>query len=236
MGRYAERPELYDVVYSFKDYGAESERVEAIVAERAPHARTLLDVACGTGKHLEHLHSRFTCAGLDLDTGLLDIARKRLPDVPFHHADMRNFDLGRRFDVVVCLFSAIGYAGDIAGLQETARAFARHVADNGLVLVEPWIEPDDWIPNRPHVLAADTDGLAVARVTLSGRDGHVSTLDMQYLVGTADGIEYFKEEHRVGLFTREEMRAAFEDAGLAVDYDETGLIGRGLWIGRPRTA
>jgi hypothetical protein len=149
---------------------------------------------------------------------------------------MRDFDLGRRFDVVVCLFSAIGYAGDAAGLRATARAFARHVADGGLVLVEPWIEPEDWIPNRPHVLAADGDGLAVARVTLSGREGRVSTLDMQYLVGTPDGIEHFGEAHRVALFTREEIRAAFEDAGLAVDYDETGLIGRGLWIARPRTA
>jgi SAM-dependent methyltransferase len=236
MDPYAKRPELYDVVYSFKDYAVESERIEEIVAERAPHARTLLDVACGTGKHLEHLRDRFTCEGLDLDAGLLEIARERLPDVPLHHADMRDFGLGRRFDVLVCLFSAIGYVGDVAGLHATARTFARHVADAGLVLVEPWIEPDAWVENRPHVIAADGDGLAVARVTLSGREGRMSTLDMQYLVGTPDGIEYFGEEHRVALFTREEMRAAFEDAGLSVDYDEAGLIGRGLWVARPRTA
>ena len=233
MGTYAQRPELYDVVYSFKDYAGECERIEAIVAERAPNARTLLDVACGTGKHLEHLRRRFTCEGVDLDRGLLEIARARLPDVPLRQADMRDFDLGRRFDVVVCLFSAIGYAGDAAGLDATARSLARHVTDGGLVLVEPWIEPDDWMPGRPHVLAADADGLAVARVTLSGREGRTSTMEMQYLVGTPEGIEHFSEVHRVGLFTRDEMRSAFERAGLHADYDEAGLIGRGLWIARP---
>jgi SAM-dependent methyltransferase len=233
MGTYARRPELYDVVYSFKDYDAESTRLAEIVDERAPHARTLLDVACGTGKHLEHLRRRFDCEGVDLDEGLLEIARKRLPDVPLEQADMRDFDLGRRFDVVVCLFSAIGYAGDLAGLQATASSLARHLADGGLLLVEPWIEPDDWIPNRPHVLGADAEGLAVARVTLSGREGRISTMDMQYLVGTPDGIEHFGELHRVGLFTRDEMRGAFERAGLQTDYDEAGLIGRGLWIARP---
>jgi SAM-dependent methyltransferase len=232
MGTYARRPELYDVVYSFKDYAAECGRIEALVGERAPHARTLLDVACGTGKHLEQLRGRFDCEGVDLDSGLLEIARTRLPGVPLHEADMRDFDLGHRFDVVVCLFSAIGYAGDLEGLHGTARSLARHLADDGLLIVEPWIDPEDWVPGRPHVLAADADGLAVARVTLSGREGNVSTMDMQYLVGTADGIEHFAEVHRVALFTREEMRTAFEAAGLRPDYDATGLIGRGLWIAR----
>jgi ubiquinone/menaquinone biosynthesis C-methylase UbiE len=56
---------LYDLVYAAKDYGAEARAVEALVDELAPHARSLLDVACGTGRHLEHLAGRFAVEGAD---------------------------------------------------------------------------------------------------------------------------------------------------------------------------
>ncbi|HVW90094.1 MAG TPA: class I SAM-dependent methyltransferase, partial [Gaiellaceae bacterium] len=68
---YTRRPELYDLEYAGKDYAAESAAIARIVHERNPGARTLLDVACGTGKHLEHLRHEFACEGVDLDEGLL---------------------------------------------------------------------------------------------------------------------------------------------------------------------
>jgi ubiquinone/menaquinone biosynthesis C-methylase UbiE len=46
---------LYDLAYSFKDYAGESAWVSNAVHTRVPQARTLLDVACGSGKHLEYL-------------------------------------------------------------------------------------------------------------------------------------------------------------------------------------
>lgn len=232
---YTARPDLYDVEYAFKDYAAEAAALERAIRARAPRARTLLDVACGTGRHLEHLRSSFDCEGVDLDEGLLEIARSRLPGVPLHHSDMRRLDLGRRFDVVTCLFSAIGFVGGPDGLDAAAQAFARQLEPGGVLLVEPWLTPDVWLPNRPHVLAADADGIALARVTLSGlRDERVSTTEMHYVVATADGFDEFVEQHDLYLFTRDEMRAAFEEAGFALDYDEEGLMGRGLWIGTRR--
>ncbi|MGZ4338687.1 MAG: class I SAM-dependent methyltransferase [Gaiellaceae bacterium] len=229
--RYTHRPELYDVEYSFKDYAMEAAAIEAIVRERHPEARTLLDVACGTGRHLEHLRAQFACEGVDLDEGLLEVARTRIPDVPLHRGDMRDFDLGRQFDVVTCLFSAIGFVGGPGGLAAAARSLAGHLAPGGILLVEPWITPEMWIPNRPHLLTHEEPGLVLARVTLSGlRDERVSTTEMHYVVATPDGIEHFVEHHDPYLFADDEMRSAFEAAGLAVEHDPEGLIGRGLWI------
>jgi SAM-dependent methyltransferase len=228
---YTSRPELYDVEYSFKDYESEAATLERLVRERNPDATTLLDVACGTGKHLERLRTRFACEGADLDEGLLDVARRRVPGVPLHHADMRDFDLERRFDVITCLFSSIGFVGGPDGLAATARTFARHLNPGGIALVEPWITPDEWRPNRPHLLTHEEPELVLARATVSGlRDERVSTTAMHYVVATPSGVEHFAEDHELYLFTTDEMRAAFEAADLAVDYDGDGLIGRGLWI------
>ena len=228
---YTSRPELYDLEYSFKDYAGEAATIERIVRERRPNASTLLDVACGTGKHLEHLRTRFECEGTDLDEGLLRVARDRVPDVPLHQGDMRDLDLGRKFDVVTCLFSAIGFVGGPDGLAAAAHTFARHLNSGGVALVEAWLTPDVWMVNRPHLLTYEEPELVLARATVSGlRDERISTTEMHYLVATPAGVEHFVEHHDPYLFTADEMRAAFEAAGLVADYDPEGLIGRGLWI------
>ena len=42
--------ELYDAIYHFKNYQRESERLRNLIDRLVPGARTLLDVACGTGR------------------------------------------------------------------------------------------------------------------------------------------------------------------------------------------
>jgi SAM-dependent methyltransferase len=68
--------------------------------------KTLLDVDRGTGGHLAYLKHYYVSEGLDLDPNLLAIARERHPELPFHHNDMVQFDLGHTFDAVVCLLRA----------------------------------------------------------------------------------------------------------------------------------
>jgi len=230
MFRHSQR--FYDLVYGFKDYPAEARRLAELVDERRPEARSLLDVACGTGKHLAELRERFPDAeGLDLDEGLLAIARERLPEVTFHLGDMTGFELGRRFDVVTCLFSSIGYATTEERLRAAIAAMASHLEPGGVLLVEPWLEPDVWKPGHLHLLTVDEPDVKLSRATIAGLEGTVSIMDFHYLIVTNDGVEHFTEHHEAGLYTRAQMVGAFEAAGLAVDHDEVGLTGRGLYIG-----
>src|SRR3954454_22755085 len=91
---------LYDAIYaSVRDYRREAAELDRLIQKRRPGARTLLDVACGTGAHLEHL-TGYEAAGLDLDSEMLAIARERLPNVSLHEGDMTDFDLGKRFEAV----------------------------------------------------------------------------------------------------------------------------------------
>jgi hypothetical protein len=149
---------------------------------------------------------------------------------------MRTFDLGHEFDAITCLFSSIGYVGDLKRLGDAARRLAAHLAPGGVLLVEPWITPEAWVPSKPHVLTAEGGGVVLARVTVSGREGRLATMEMHYALGTPDGIETWDRNHALALFTVDEMRAAFEDAGLEVEHDPDGLMGRGLYICTRSTA
>jgi SAM-dependent methyltransferase len=221
----------YDSVYSWKDYPGEAARVHELVQARKPGAATLLDVACGTGAHLAELRRWYRCEGLDLDADLLAVARGRLPDVPLHQGDMGDFDLGRRFDAVTCLFSAVGYLMTVEALEAAVAAMARHLEPGGVLVVEPWLSPE--AVRIPHVGAVfvDEPELKIARVNTIEVAGRTSSFDFHFLVGTPQGVEHFVEHHELALFTREEHLAAFRAAGLQVDHDPEGLMGRGLYIG-----
>jgi SAM-dependent methyltransferase len=222
---------FYDAVYSFKDYAAEAAKVDALIHEHKPGARTLLDVACGTGKHLEHLRERYEVEGLDLDPNLLAIAAERLAGVPLHEGDMTSFDLGRRFDAVVCLFSSIGYAKTVEKLERAVTSMANHLEPGGVLLIEPWLTPDVWEDGHLGGVFVDEPDLKIARVNLAEREGRLSRFVFHYLVLTPEGVERFEEPHELSLFTHEEYLAAFRSARLDVEYDAEGLMGRGLYVG-----
>lgn len=222
----------YDALYAFKDYEGAARAITAFVNDKAPGARTLLDVACGTGKHVETLRNDFEAEGLDLNADLLEIARSRCPGVRFHQADMTGFDLGRKFDVVTCLFSSIAYVKTLDRLDSAIAAMARALSPGGLLLVEPWFTPESyWVGNlvSNHV---DQPELKISWMYLSERRDRLSVLDIFYQVGTPKGVRQFRETHELGLFTAGEYENAFRSAGLEPAHDPDGFFGRGLYWAR----
>lgn len=221
---------FYDAIYSWKDYRTEVDRLDRLIRDRNPTARTLLDVACGTGKHLELLRDAYEVEGLDLDPSMLAIAGERLPGVTLHEGDMTSFGLGRRFDVVTCLFSSVAYARTPDGLASAIASMARHLASGAVLIVEPFFPPDQWGEGHLHAIFVDEEELKISRVSLSGPAAPEITMSFHYLVGTPEDVSYFTEDHTVGLFTHEQYLEAFRAAGLEPEHDAEGLMGRGLYL------
>jgi SAM-dependent methyltransferase len=230
---YSKSIPFYDVIYSFKDYQAEAQHLQGIIREHLQSGgERLLDVACGTGKHLEFLKETYEVEGLDLSLELLDIAQECTPDVLYHHADMMDFDLGREFDIVTCLFSSIGYVKTLDNLNRAVKCMSNHLIAGGVLIIEPWFTPDAWNPGTVTANFIDEPELKIARMNIGCVEGKLSLFDFHYLIGTPEGVQYFVERHELGLFEIEEMSRAMKGSGLEVIYDDEGLTGRGLFIGR----
>jgi ubiquinone/menaquinone biosynthesis C-methylase UbiE len=232
MSEYSKLAKIYDTLYSFKNYEAEAKRLHEIIAEKKTSpGNALLDVACGTGTHLSFLRKYYAVEGIDLTPEMLEVARARHPEIVFHQGDMRSFDLGRRFDVVTCLFSSIGYMKTPRDLREAVINMARHLQPGGVLVVEPWLSEETWKPSGVQPLWVDKPDCKIARMAISSTKGRMSISKWYLLIGTPQGIQYLRQTHELFLFSDAEYIEAFNAAGLDVSYDEKGLMNRGLFIG-----
>jgi len=231
---YVEMADIYDRMYHFKAYATEGAYIAEQVRLRHPAARTMLEVACGTGRFLEYFRGAFEVEGLDASVEMLQRAAVRLPGITLHQADMCEFALRNSYDVVACLFRSIAYSRSAERFDAAIQAMARHVAPGGLLVIEPFFTPESFWVDRVTLNEHRDEEITLAWMYASAREGMEAHLQIHCLVGTAKGVEHFTELHRLGLFSPEQFRHAFSRAGLEVEYDPTGPSGIGLYIGRKR--
>lgn len=226
---------IYDLqhVSRGKDFGAEARTVAEQIRARVPAASSLLDVACGTGGHLVHFATLFDeVEGLDLSAPMLEVARAKLPGTVLQRCDMRDFDLGRRYDAVTCCFASIAYVTSAAELDAAVHCLARHTVPGGVVAVEPWWFPETFVDRHLAPDVIEIDGRAIARMSHTVRDGDASRMEAHYVVADPlSGTRYFAETHRAMLFPRARYERAFVRAGLEPEYVEGVQCGRGLFVG-----
>lgn len=224
--------DLYDPLYSFKDYRQEADLLTRMIRQNKPGSRSLLDIACGTAEHHKYLKTTFQTEGLDVNAAFIDIARDKNPECTYHLADMTDFDLGKQYDVVTCLFSSIGYLTTDTRLSAALSCMKRHLMPGGLLVIEPWFAPDQWKEGHTHMLTYTSDDMKVCRLSKSTTKDALSIVDFHYLFAKSDtGVQYFSERHELALRTHGQMMEVFLDAGLVVSWDEEGLTGRGIYIG-----
>jgi SAM-dependent methyltransferase len=115
-----------------------------LLAEVQP--RHLLELACGTGRlalplarqRVQH-DPGFRLMGLDRSAALLVRAQEKLAEtepaltgvVQWVEGDMRTFDLGERFDLIILGFNALAYLPALEDQVACLRAIRRHLAPGG---------------------------------------------------------------------------------------------------------
>ena len=75
-----------------------SKGLRNLIIKFVPGARTILDVAYGTGEHAKFLKHHYAVDGIDLNENYLRAARLKNRSGNYSRADMMDFDLGRTYD------------------------------------------------------------------------------------------------------------------------------------------
>jgi len=231
---YKELAKYYDLIYHWKDYEKEALRIkELILKYKDSQGIQLLDVGCGTGKHLEYFKEDYTCMGVDLNDEILSVAKKNHMDVIFKQADMVTMDLKDTFDIITCLFSAIGHVQTYSNLEKTLKNFTNHLNQGGVVIIEPWFTKSTYLLGHPGMTTYDGEDVKIARLNTTKIENDISVMDMHYLIVERDmDVQYYVETHKLGLFEIEKFLELMKEAGFKAEFLKDGLMKeRGLYIG-----
>jgi SAM-dependent methyltransferase len=95
-------------------------------------SRTWLDLCCGAGSLLQYVcRAGFSAVGLDRSPHQLRYAERNAPRARLVRADVREFRLNRKFDVVSCMFDSLNYLTVTRDLARVFRNARRHLGDHG---------------------------------------------------------------------------------------------------------
>jgi trans-aconitate methyltransferase len=226
--------DIYDLVYSFKDYKTESSQIINLIDSRISSCKYLLDIGCGTAEHHKYLKAKYSIEGIDLNSDFISTAKEKNKDCFYYQANMLDFRLNKKFDAIICMFSSIGYLKSVEELSASIRNFVSHLNQNGIIIIEPWFTPDTWESGKKVILTAENEKIKVCRMNHSYIENGNSILNFHYMVNSENGVEYFNERHELKLFSKEEMLNAFKINNLHVEFEDGGLIGRGLYFGKKK--
>ena len=204
----------YDLIYQWMDYKSESEFITKVVSElKRSQGTDLLDVACGTGNHAQYLQESFKVTGLDINPEMIEIAREKVPEIELIQGDMKKLDLNRKFDVIICLFSAINYHTSLDELESTIKLFYKHLKQGGVLLFDLGFCTENWEEGRMFVDAAVEDNLQVARISQSRITDGVFNANFVFMV-KEDGVMDFEiDQHQLGVFPTREVEKIVKKTG-----------------------
>jgi SAM-dependent methyltransferase len=160
---------FYDAVQG--DRAQHARYLRSLIKRHATRARTLLELACGTGSILKQLWTHYDVTGLDLSEEMLEIAAEKVPGIPLFRGDMRTFDLGDRFDVVLCVYDSINHLLRFDEWKAVFEGAQRHLNDGGVFLFDINTQRKlSEFGERPPVAEWFGDGnLMLLEITAAGR-------------------------------------------------------------------
>ncbi len=233
----------YDLLYGDKDYAEEAAFVARHIRAVAPAAASVLDLGCGTARHLAALAGHgFRVAGIDRSPEMIARARARFgaeaAETSFTVGDVRSARLERRFDAVTSLFHVVSYQLEESDLLATFATAAAHLAPGGAFLFDFWHGPAV-LGERPSVRVKRIvqDGLRLTRIAEPVMDTTRNRVDVHYEIFAEEPpgtlAARFGEVHSMRYWFLPELRHLLAASGLrlasVVEWMSGAPAGESSW-------
>jgi len=219
----------YDLLYSEKDYGAESKFVESLLEEHECSGRRILELGCGTGKHAFELGKNgWQVLGIDLSQEMVMAANSKKRSVPelqslkctFEVGDARKYRSSIKFDAVISLFHVLSYQTTTRDVIDQIKTAATHLEKGGLFVFDFWYGPAVMSDPPVNRLKQISDSQCkVTRFAESRMDPSRNKVTVNYkiLVQNKETNQYYEleETHPMRYFFNPELEYLLETNGLA---------------------
>lgn len=215
---YADLASWWPLLSDPEDYRAEARLVlDLLSCVLGGPPGSLLELGSGGGHLACHLPAALEVVLLDLSPTMLEVSRQRNPVRAHVLADMRQAELGRRFDAVL-LHDAAMYLLEAEDLAQACGVAAAHLRPGGAFLMLPDVVAEEFEEGTVTGGGEAPDGRA-ARLTEwvwdpDPQDGRYR-VDMSLLLRDADGtMRAVHDVHEMALRSRAQWWAGVRAAGL----------------------
>lgn len=234
---FVDHPEVFETSMRQRLEGADEEvkQLVELVDDHGINPETILDVACGIGRHAVELgKTDIDVHGIDISPEYIEVARERARDtnvadqVTFEVGDMRDLTgVGGEYNVVINMWTAFGYFDDDVN-EAVAREFRKRIADNGALVME--------VVNKEALMANYDDSTAMVgdeilhaeRREYLPETGRMETTLTLFRV-LDDGYKLIGEvSWDVRLYAPAELRQLLYRAGFSTVHLYGGLAGEQL--------
>lgn len=211
----------YDLLYTDKNYEEEALYIHSLIKKYNPQSSTLLDLGCGTGKHVNVFSLlNYKVVGIDRSTEMLDLARLNAPQsIEFYNGDLRTMRLQRKFDVVASLFDVMSYQVEDIDLADAFATVVEHLDSGGLFIFDCWYGPG--VQSDPPVVTRKTmqnEKIEVERTCVPSIYPEKNMVSVFYEIQVkekeTDIVQRLHEEHKMRYLFFDEVRDLSRQFGL----------------------
>jgi SAM-dependent methyltransferase len=211
----------YDLFNKEKDYEFEARFLKDIMIrfDKNTDGLKILNLGCGTGMHDRKLVDLgFKVTGMDQSAEMIEIAKQKVPEANYIVGDMSDFDLNEKFDVVICMFSSLGYLAEQDKVNGFFESVSKHLVEEGLLILDVWnglgVVKD---PPAIREKIVEDGNLKIVRTSYPNLDvqNFVNNVRFEIKVYENDKlVDEYEEHHKVRFFLPLEIKQYMEDVGI----------------------
>ncbi len=132
---------IYDDIMGAVPYNLWYDYLHEIMDYYKLEANKVLDLACGTGNmSILFAQNGYHVSGIDISKEMLSEARRKEAmidqKIEFIDSDLRNFNIGEKFDMAFCVFDSLNYILDINDLEKVFENVYRALDKEGFFIFD----------------------------------------------------------------------------------------------------
>ena len=217
----------YDLLYTNKDYNAEADYIAACIHHYSPNAKTILEFGSGTGGHGLILQKKgYDIYGLERSIQMVDKAI--LHGFSCEQADIIDFEIEQKFDIVISLFHVISYINDNNSLEKVFRNASKCLNSGGLFIFDVWYSPAVYHQKtETRIKKVENEEISVIRLAEPEIHASENVVDVNYTIlvknKNTEQWNEFQEKHPMRHFSIPEIELLASFTGFELIISEEFL-------------
>ncbi len=129
----------YHTLYKHRNHNEAEKFINNIILKlNIKKDQKIIDVCCGKGRHANYLSKlKFDITGIDLSKNNIEFAKKNnLNNLNFFVHDMRSVFKKNHFDIVINLFTSLGYFDKLEDEEKAINSMINNLKNEGVIIID----------------------------------------------------------------------------------------------------